>query len=94
MADSYLAISQIAADPHMAERVRSCYAQQTGDDPVQWTFDNRYQWVGPGWGSAWESALANGIEEPGLDPSVISDEQILSQVQSMLSEGESHGSGN
>ena len=89
MADTYLAISAIANDAHMQERVRACYAQQTeGSDPVNWAWTNRYDWASaPGWGEAWDSALASGVEEPGKDPAVISDDQVLSQVQSMLGAG-------
>lgn len=86
MADSYLAIAAIANDKHMQERVRACYAQQTETlDPTHTVWQTRYDWASaPGWGASWESALANGIEEPGKDPAVISDAQILSQVQAML----------
>ena len=90
MTDTYLSISAIANDAFMQERVRACYAQQTQDsDPVKWSWDNRYDWAAaPGWGAAWESALAGNVPEPGKDPSVITDEQILAQVQAMVgSEG-------
>ena len=86
MTDSYLSISAIANDPNMAERVRACYAQQTDDtDPVKWAWDNRYDWASaPGWGAAWDSALASDNPSPGSDPAVITDEMILAQVQAML----------
>jgi len=85
MTDSYLSISAIANNTFMQERVRSCYAQQTEEDPVQWVWNNRYDWAAaPGWGAAWESALASNITEPGKDPTVITDGMILSQIQSML----------
>ena len=89
MTDTYSAVSAVANDAFMQERVRACYAQQTpGLDPVKWTWDHRYDWAAaPGWGAAWESALASNIEQPGKDPSVITDEQILSQVQAMVGSG-------
>ena len=88
MSDSYLAISAIANDAYMQERVRACFAQQTDDvDVVKTVWDTRYDWAAaPGWGAAWESALAANVEEPGKDPGVITDEMILSQVQAMTEE--------
>jgi len=85
VSDTYLTISTIANDTYMQERVRACYAQETdGTDPVKWAWDNRYDWAAaPGWGAAWDSALAGNVTDPGKDPSVITDEQILAQVQSM-----------
>jgi hypothetical protein len=40
--------------------------------------------IQPGWREAWESALASGVENPGADPAVITDGQILAAVQSLL----------
>jgi hypothetical protein len=38
----------------------------------------------PGFGDAYAYALANGNPAPGKDDTVITDEQILSAVQSIL----------
>jgi len=98
MADSYLAISQVAADVYMNDRVRACAAQQHVDDPVGWTFQNQYKWASsPSWGEKWESALASHPPEPpdadgttppayqpGTDLAVISDADILATVQFIL----------
>ena len=52
--------------------------------PLAWTDANRYVWAAsPGWGAAWDSALAGGDENPGRDPAVISDAMILSTVQAL-----------
>jgi hypothetical protein len=61
----------------------------------QWTIDHRREWAAaPGWDAAWESAKVShpndpdappGTDyDPGLDEAVITDGQILSQIQAML----------
>lgn len=89
MSDSYLSIAAAAESHSMQRRVTSCAAQQDAPgDPVSWTWANRYEWAAaPGWGAAWDSALASHPEEgydPGGDPAVITDGMILTQVQAML----------
>jgi hypothetical protein len=37
----------------------------------------------PGWGDAWASAVAGGVPDPGRDPAVIADGQILASVQTV-----------
>lgn len=85
----YLTQSIIADDPYMRLRVASCAAQEgcaeTGIDPDAWTSEWRRVWASsPGWDAAWESAQAGGVETPGSDPAVITDGQILAQVQAMM----------
>lgn len=90
MADTYLSIADAADSYSLQRRVAACAAQQDAPgDPVQWTVDNRYTWAAaPGWGAAWDSALASHpddpVYDPGADPAVITDAQILAQLQSML----------
>lgn len=86
---SYLTQSIISDDPYMRLRVASCAAQQgcadAGIDPDAWAVEWRRVWgSSPGWDAAWESAQAGGITDPGADPSVITDQMILSQVQAMM----------
>lgn len=90
---SYLTQSTIADDSWMKLRVASCAAQQgvtdAGIDPDMWASEWRRVWsASPGWDMQWESALARPDNppgyQPGMDPAVVSDGQILSQVQSML----------
>lgn len=102
MADSYLAISQIAADPSMNQRVTSCAAQQRNagiaiePDAPTWTLQNQYTWASsPSWGEKWASALAaheddeptDSPYEPGADPAVITDADILATVQALATNG-------
>jgi hypothetical protein len=93
--DSYLSIAGIANDEYMRERMRAAATQQAhlGNaplirEPVRWVTDNQYVWASsPGWGAAWDSALAGHPDdpdyEPGKDPAVITDGQILATVQSL-----------
>jgi hypothetical protein len=92
MADSYLSISEIASDKWMFERMMAATTQQSYlrtiavDDVYTWVTLNRYVWASsPGWGAAWDSALAGHPDddtyEPGKDPAVITDGQILAAVQ-------------
>lgn len=93
MADAYLAISEIANDEHMTERLRACATQETHlnnstfiVDPISWVYENRYVWAAsPEWGAKWESAKVTHVDdegyEPGRDAAVITDGDILATVQ-------------
>jgi hypothetical protein len=95
MADSYLAISAIANDQYMNERLTACVTQQVhlGNSPnigggpgsaTVWVQENKYIWASsPSWGEKWSSALAGGEEEPGKNEAVITDADILSTVQAL-----------
>lgn len=102
MADSYLSISAIATDEHMIERLNAATTQQQhlGNfdagytntaapfSAQAWVHDYRYVWASsPGWGAAWDYALAAHPDdpeyEPGKDAAVITDEMILSAVQAL-----------
>lgn len=79
---SYLTQSVIAHDPDMVNRVAQAAASEgVQGDPDAWTFTHRRTWAAaPGWGEAWDSAVAGDIPDPGADPGVITD----AQVQAML----------
>ncbi len=97
---SYLTQDKIASNGAMNRRVAQCVAQEAASpltDPDQWTYDHRRQWAAaPGWAESWESALVShpndpdappGTDyDPGSDEAVITDSQILSQIQGMLAE--------
>lgn len=90
MADQYLTQAIIASDPYMLQRVTAAAASENRDtygfDAAGWTSERRYAWgSAPGWAEKWDSAVAGGIEEPGKDPAVILDADILSEVQRLLS---------
>lgn len=103
MTDSYLSIAAIANDEFMRERMTACVTQQQHLGSINidlpntavpynaqaWVEFNSYLWASsPDWGAAWDSALASGNEEPGKDPAVITDGQILSTVQALLGASE------
>ena len=86
---SYLTQNEIAGNYTMRNRVAQAAASENVDgDPDVWTTDNRRDWAAaPGWDAAWESAKVSHEDDPGYDPgqdeAVITDGQILAQVQAM-----------
>jgi hypothetical protein len=105
MPDSYLAISQIAVDGYMTERMRAATAQQAhsgavdlanGETVEAWVAERRYTWASsPTWGEKWDYALASNPDDgdpstpqyqPGADPAVITDADILATVQALAAE--------
>lgn len=85
MADSYLTISVISQDVNMHNRVAACAATQGLSEPAGWAGQNAWAWAAaPTWAEKWDYALAGGVTEPGADPAVITDGDILAQVQSMI----------
>lgn len=89
---SLLSISQAAKSASLLDRVAACVAEQiasgsyvTDQHPVNEA--SRIIWLccaEPGWGDAWASAEAAGSPDPGEDPAVITDAQILAAVQKHL----------
>lgn len=84
---AYMDQSKLSNDPDFAQRIAACAAveRDLGDlHPLSWAAQN--QWTiaaAPGFADAYASAIANGVPNPGADPSVISDEMILAAVQAM-----------
>ena len=96
MADPYLAISEIASDQYMNERMNAAATQEAylreqgvlAGDPLSWVSMNRYVWASsPAWGEAWRYAQtvneADPDYEPGKDEGVITDGMILATVQAL-----------
>jgi hypothetical protein len=89
MADTYNGIAACADDQALRNRVTACAAQQQlagrfldPPDPTIWAYQHRWTWAAsPGWGAAMESAVADN--NPGSDPTIITDGMILSTVQGM-----------
>lgn len=86
---AYYDVALLRLDTQFLQRVAACYATETplgtGDDPDVWA--NVHGWdvaAQPGFGDAYASALAAGVVNPGSDPSVISDAQLLSAVQAIM----------
>lgn len=80
----------MAYDSDLTGRVIQAVASEvqaghTDADPERWAADNRHHWAAsPGWDAAWESALAAQNPNPGRDEAVISDQMVLSSIQSLL----------
>ena len=87
---SYLVQTEIADNWAMRNRVAAAAAEQNAPgDPDEWANTNRRDWAAaPGWSDAWESAKVLYFDTPGYDPgadeAVITDGQILAQVQAMV----------
>jgi hypothetical protein len=84
---SYSTGHLISQDQDLRNRAAIAAAEQgvTAGEEEHWVFLHARQLaIQPGWREAWESALANGVEDPGADPAVITDGQILAAVQSLL----------
>lgn len=81
---AYSDIALLANDFDFTQRVTAAVATEGNDNPTQWI--QQHYWevaASPGFGDAYASAIAGGVERPGNDPSVISDPMILSAVQAI-----------
>lgn len=84
---AYYDVALLGADAAFLARVAACYAGEpdTDADPASWAATHSWALAStPGFGDAYASALASGVENPGADASVISDAQILSAVQPLI----------
>ena len=88
---SYASQAQLSNDSDFLSRTAAAAAVEVPKthQPTQWAADHIW-WMAaaPGFAAAYESALAADVDRPGLDPSVISDAQILSAVQALLTEAD------
>ena len=95
---SYLTQNEIAENASMRNRIaQAATSEDLGDfegGADAWTSTYRRVWAAaPGWDAAWESYKASHPDDgdpdtppadPGADEAVITDSQILSQIQAML----------
>lgn len=87
---AYSDVAALAGDYDFALRCQACYSTEPGTDaagsgPAEWQAGHAWQLAGqPGFGDAYASAVAGGVERPGNDPAVITDAQILGAVQGLL----------
>lgn len=84
---SYFDQSLLARDPDFTLRIAACVSVEDRTVVDPWAWATAHQWqiaAAPGFADAYSSALAAEVEAPGRDPAVISDPQILSAVQAVL----------
>ena len=91
---AYADIAALQQDSDFAYRVMACYAVETlevdgGPDPASWQAVHAWDMAAqPGFGDAYAYAIETHPDDPdyrpGKDPAVITDEQILAAVQSLL----------
>ena len=89
---AYYDVSVLANDGDFASRTMACIAIEAPDTatstPYAWWSEHNWDMASqPGFGDAYASAIASGVENPGRDAAVISDAQILSAVQSIANQG-------
>ena len=83
----YFEQALLGQDWDFVQRIAACATVETGDDGTLWA--NVHAWevaAAPGFADAYSSALAGDVPNPGRDPAVISDAQILSAVQAELAD--------
>lgn len=87
---AYTDIAALQQDSDFAFRVMACYAVETlaeegAADPGSWQAMHSWDMAAqPGFGDAYASAIVGEVPNPGKDPGVITDGQILGAVQSLL----------
>lgn len=83
---AYSDIAMLSSDNDFILRTTACAATENIDDPQTWSREHQWEMAAtPGFGDKYASGIANGIERPGNDPAVISDGDILSAVQTIVS---------
>lgn len=86
---AYWDVAQLAQDGDFTLRISACYSTETSggaspEYPTAWASEHQWQIAGaPGFGEAYASAVAANVPNPGRDPAVISDAQILAAVQAI-----------
>ena len=84
----YYEQSLLSKDGFFRERIAACVSSEPteiGMHPTTWA--DQHQWqiaAAPGFADAYSYALETGVEDPGKDPAVIADEQLLAAVQDIL----------
>lgn len=78
---SYLSQAKLAADQTIILRVTACAVSEGVSDPGYWAQAHAWQFSAqPGWSEAYADSSK---EEPGADEDAITDQMILSAVQSL-----------
>lgn len=85
---AYFDQAQLSRDGDFAQRIAAAAQleiEDLGDQhPMDWAAEHQWQVAAaPGFADAYASAVAGGVPNPGRDPSVISDAQILAAMQAL-----------
>jgi hypothetical protein len=87
---AYSDVAELSGDSFFINRVAACYAIETGGDkqnPQQWAMEHNWEMAAqPGFGEAYTYAKDTDVPDPGKDVGVITDNQILGAVQSIITE--------
>lgn len=89
---TYYDMSLLKGDTDFLNRTAASIAAETLGgpgvvDPDVWATQHAWAMAAqPGFGDAYGYAILNGNENPGRDPAVITDAQILSAVQLIVSD--------
>ncbi len=80
---SYATIAAITQSGALYQRLTAAAAEEAKDTtPGSWVSNHIWELAAsPGWAGAWESAVENGVTDPGANEAVITDGMILSAVQ-------------
>ena len=85
---SYLTHARIVYSPALRGRVTACAAREGVSDPPRWVAAVIWNLVGDDWIAAWDSYLAahpqSDEDDIGEHPDVITDQMILSAVQTKM----------
>lgn len=82
---SYNTQARMAQDEDLKLRVTACVATQNVGKPVEWAENNMWNLSAtPGWDEKYNYAVDSGVDRPGYDMGVLSDNDILSGVQARL----------
>ena len=88
MSDTYDSVADVAESASLRRRVTAAAAQEGDQDPESWAYQHRWEYAAaPGWGAAFASAEAAGNPDPGAAPDVVTDAQILAEVQRIMGAG-------
>lgn len=81
---TYNTVADITDSASLTRRIVAAAATEDIPNPEAWANGARWKLAAqPGWGQAWESAVASGVEDPGASEVVITDGMILSAVQAI-----------
>ena len=82
---SYRTLAVLGRDDNILARIVACTSTQGEADPFRWALERRWALSSQsGWDAAYASALTAGTPNPGNSETVITDNMILSAVQSIM----------